>query len=131
MPGDEGSAQKNRYNSGIRSLSSPGKGFPAWSPAATALADDVEEGLALFDIDGVESAGERCRQFRRVLDPLAVAAGGSADLLERRQFLEVDKGRPVAARRLALRVQAQSGATHRAPHRIVDDDKQHWQPVHG
>src|SRR3954452_15444132 len=89
------------------------------SPSAAALADDVEQGLALLDIYHVQGAAERRRQFRRVLDPLAIAARRGADLLEGRQFLEVDKGRPVAARRLALRVHAQGGAAHRAPHRVV------------
>src|SRR5207249_7837447 len=91
------------------------------STAATSLADDVEQGLTLLDIDRVQRALERGREFGRVLDPLAVAARSGADLLEGRQFVEVDKGRAVAARSLPLGVHAQGGAAHCAPHRIVDD----------
>src|SRR5712691_4707784 len=85
------------------------------SSAAAALADDVEQCLALLDIDGVKGAGEGGRQFGRVLDPLAVAAGGSAHLLEGRQLVEVDERRAIAARCFALRVHAEGGSANLTP----------------
>jgi len=68
--------------------------------------------LEPFDGHG---AVERCRQGGRVLDPLAIAAGGGADLFERRQFVEVNQRRLVAARRFALRV-VPNMARRTAPH---------------
>src|SRR5208282_6271241 len=65
----------------------------------------------------------------RVLDPLAVATGGGADLVESGKFVKVDQGRLVAARRLALRIHSQSGAADRTPHRIVHDHEQDGQFV--
>src|SRR5580693_4836454 len=91
------------------------------SAAATAARDDVDERL-LAAIDRFERAFECPGKLLRVLDPLAVTAGGLADRLERRQIVEVDEWRLVALCRLALRIHAQRRAAHRAPHRVVDDD---------
>ncbi len=66
--------------------------LPSASSPAAALADHVEQGLLLLAIDGVQRPLQRGRQFGRVFDALAVAAGGGAHLLERRQLVEVDEG---------------------------------------
>jgi hypothetical protein len=92
-----------------------------------AATNDVEERLTLVDRDRVERAFKRTRQGCRILDPLAIAPGGGADLFEGRQFVEVDQRRLVAAHRLALRVHRAGRPPHRPPHRIVHDHEQHRQ----
>jgi hypothetical protein len=60
--------------------------------------DDVAQGPALLDIDGLEGPRKGRQQIHRVVDPLPIAAGGNADLLESWQFIEIDRpsGRVVA-----------------------------------
>ena len=99
------------------------------SPARATARDNVEQRL-LATIDRFERALHRARQRGGVLDPLAVTARRLADRLERREIVEVDKRRLVALRRLAIRIHAERRTPHRAPHRVVDDDRQHRQFVH-
>src|SRR5277367_3277072 len=79
------------------------------SASRAAARDDFEQRL-LAAIDRFERAFHCPGQLLRVLDPLAVTARGFADRFERRQIVEVDKRRFVAARRLAVRVHAERRA---------------------
>src|SRR5271154_223737 len=76
------------------------------SAARAAARDDVDERL-LAAIDRFERAFQCPGQLLRVLDPLAVTAGGFADRLERRQIVEIDERRLVALGRLAVRIHAE------------------------
>src|SRR3954451_17492615 len=83
--------------------------------AAASLADYVEQRLALLDIDRVQRAREGRREFGRVVDALAIASRGGADLLEGGEVCERDKRRTIAARRFALWVHADTPGAHVCP----------------
>ena len=59
---------------------------------------DIQKRLPPFVVDDRQARSSAPGQRRRVVDALAVAAGGFADVLEGRQLLQVDEGRIVAPR---------------------------------
>src|SRR6185437_15421909 len=89
--------------------------------------DQIDQRLALLDLDRVERALQRTGQLLRPVDALAIAAIDRHQMLVMRVGAQLRHRHAVGARRMPVGKDAQRRAFDLFPHAVVEDDEQHRQ----